>query len=286
MPNLRRNIVLLLALLAPAGCTTPLHQGKSPLQPVQMSPDSVALDIFFVRFPFGDPAVNEKLWNQIDEQQFAPDLRQRLARNGFRVGLISGQIPTELANLMKLSDKPAPIGGQEAIQVANLEIKPRVGGRHLQIRAGQPSVINASGVYPELPVLVTKSGQVSGRTFSLAQGVFEVNAFPQPDGRIRLQLVPELQHDQPRQRWVGNQGVLKLDTSRPKEIYDDMIVAADLPAGSMLILSSLANRPGSLGHYFFTEGEGHLEQKLLIVRLAQTQRDGLFNPPEPLKLDE
>ena len=286
MPNARRKIVLLLALLALAGCSTPLQKGKSPLMPAQMSPDSVAMDIFFVRFPFGDPAINEKLWNEIDEQQFAPDLRERLARNGFRVGLISGQIPVELSKLMALSDKPAPTGGLEAAQVTNLEAQPRVVGRHLQTRAGQRSEIIASNVYPELPVLVCKLGQISGQPYSLAQGIFAAKTFPQPDGRVRLELVPELHHDQPRPRWVGNQGVLKLETSRPKEVYDDMTITADLPSGSMLIVSSLTNRPGSLGHYFFTDGDGRLEQKLLIVRLSQTQHDGLFSPPEPLKLEE
>ena len=75
-----------------------------------MSPDSVVLEIFFIRFPFGDTAVNEKLWEEIDEQQFSPELRERLARNGFRVGLISGQIPIELSKLLELSDKPIPTG--------------------------------------------------------------------------------------------------------------------------------------------------------------------------------
>ncbi len=85
---------MLLAVLAMAGCTTTaLHKGKSPLVPAQMSPDSVVLEMFFVRFPFGDPAVNEKLWEEIDEQQFTPELRERLARNGFRAGLVSGQMP-------------------------------------------------------------------------------------------------------------------------------------------------------------------------------------------------
>ena len=85
-----------------------LHKGKSPLVPASMSPDSVVLEMFFVRFPFGDPAVNEKLWEEIDEQQFPPELRERLARNGFRAGLVSGQMPDELSKLMQLSDKPAP----------------------------------------------------------------------------------------------------------------------------------------------------------------------------------
>ncbi len=48
----------------------------------------------------------------------------------------------------------------------------------------------------------------------------------------------------------------------------------------MVILSSLPNRPGSLGHYFFTEGEdNHVEQKILVLRLSQTQHDDLVAPP-------
>ncbi len=87
MPIGRRQVVLLLAVLAMAGCTTPFPKGKSPLMPAQMSPDSVVLDMFFVRFPFGDPAVNEKLWEEIDEQQFPPELAraagaERLSRRG------------------------------------------------------------------------------------------------------------------------------------------------------------------------------------------------------------
>jgi hypothetical protein len=286
MPHSRRKIVLLLALLALAGCTTPVHKGKSPLMPTQMSSDSVALDIFFVRFPFGDPTINEKLWNEIDEQQLPPDLRERLAKNGFRAGIINGSIPAELAKLMKLSDKPAPTGELGGSQVVDFEAQPRVVRRHLQIRTDQPSPILASSIYPELTVFVNKSGQLSGKTFNEAQCVFSTKILPQPDGRVRLSLAPELQHDQPRPRWIANQGVLSLDTSKPKEVYEDMTIAADLPSGAMLIVSSLASRPGSLGHCFFTDDANRRDQKLLVVRLSQTQSDGLFNPPEPLKLAE
>jgi hypothetical protein len=275
-----------LALLAIAGCVTPLSKGKSPLVPAQMSADSVVLEMFFVRVPFGDPKVNEKLWEQVDEQQFSPDLRERLARNGFRVGLISGQMPSELSKLMELSDKPVPTGQVDGAKVDSLETEPRVVRRHLQLRAGQRSEIIASSVYPQLPVLVCESGQLSGQTYDQAQGIFAVKSLPQPDGRVRLELVPELHHDQPRQHWEANQGVLRLETSRPKKAYDAMTMTASLAPGEMLVLSSLANRPGSLGHHFFTESGAHLEQKLLIVRLAQTQHDALFSPPEPLKLAE
>ena len=147
MPYSRRQIVALLALLALAGCS-PLHVGKSPLMPTQMSPDSVVLDMFFVRFPFGDATVNEKLWEQIDEQQFAPDLRERLAKNGFRVGVVGGQLPVELSKLMELSDKPAPTGRLEGVEVSDLETQPRVVRRHVQTRAGQGTEILASSISP------------------------------------------------------------------------------------------------------------------------------------------
>jgi hypothetical protein len=277
----------MLAVLAIAGCATPsLPKGKSPLVPAQMSPDSVVLDMFFVRFPFGDKDINEKLWEQIDEQQFSPDLRQRLARNGFRIGLLSGQMPSELSKLMELTDKPVPSGPAEGEKIENLQSEPRVVCRHLQLRANQPGQIIASSVYPQLPVLVCESGRISGQTYDQAQGIFAVKSLPQPDGRVRLELVPELHHDQSRQRWTGNQGMLRLETGKPKNVYADMTMTTYLAPGAMLILSSLPSRPGSLGHHFFTTGDARLEQKLLIVRLAQTQHDGLFSPPEPLKLEE
>ena len=281
----RRQIVLL-AVLAIAGCNTPLRQGKSPLMPARMSPDSVVLDTFFVRFPFGDEAANERLWEQVDEQAFAPELRERLARNGFRVGLVTGQVPLELSQLMQLSDKPASDSQTEDAGIGDLEVQPRVVRRHLQLPAGQRGEILASGVYEQLPVLMCESGQLCGQTYNQAQGIFSVKSLPQPDGRVRLELTPELHHGQSRQRWVPGQGRLLLDTSRPKEVYDKMSLASDLDPGTMLVLGSLSNRPGSLGHHFFTENDGRLEQKLLIVRLTQTQHDGLFDPPEPLRIAE
>ncbi len=72
---LGRRATVVLALLAFAGCTRPLIKSKSPLAPARMSPDSCVLDVFFVRVAFGDPQANEELWQELDEQCFAGDLR-------------------------------------------------------------------------------------------------------------------------------------------------------------------------------------------------------------------
>jgi hypothetical protein len=252
-----------------------------------MSSDSVVLEMFFVRFPFGDAKANQDLWEEIDEQRLSPELRERLTQNGFRAGLVTGQIPAELAKLLELSQKLAPTGEVESTPVDAAASEPRVMRRHLQIRANQPGEIIASSVYPQLPLLMGDSGQISGQTYNQAQGIFSVKASPQPSGPFRLELTPELHYDQPKQRWVGSQGVLRLESARPKRTFDSMILAADLAPGDMLVLSSLPNKKGSLGHYFFTEeSSGKIDQKLLIIRLSQTQSNGLFDPPETLPLDQ
>ena len=106
-PARREFIALIAAVTTICGCTPTLSKGKLSLAPAQMSPDSVGLELFFVRCPFGDPDVNTKLWQEIDEQHLPADLRERLARNGFRAGVVSGQVPVELSKLLELSDKPS-----------------------------------------------------------------------------------------------------------------------------------------------------------------------------------
>ena len=107
-----------------------------------------------------------------------------------------------------------------------------------------------------------------------------MRAFPLADGRVRFELSPELHHDQPRRRFVGDQAMMRLETSRPRRVFEELTMSAFLSPGAMVILSSLPDRPGSLGHYFFTEGEdNHVEQKLWCCGSAQTQHDDLVAPP-------
>jgi hypothetical protein len=282
-----RNVFLLLAILPLAGCS-PIQKGKSILLPVKMSADSVVLDVFWVRVPFGNTAANETLWETVDEQLFPSDLQDRLAHNGFRVGMVTGQMPSELTKLLELDDKPPPTGNIEEVTVQNPSIQQRVTRRHIQLRADHRSEIQTSSVYDNLLVLLWENGRLTGQPYSQAQGLFAIKAFPQSNGQVQLQLAPELYHDQPKQRYITEQGLIRMDVSRPKRAFDDMMMTPNLSPGSILIVTSLPNKPGSLGHHFFTENgeEGEKqEQKLLVIRLSQTQHTGLFDAPsEPLNL--
>ena len=281
-------LVLVAGLTTASSCSPLRPEGKSLLGRLQAPPDSVALEIFFIRVPFGQPGANQTLWQQVDEQQLPTDLRRRLAENGFRAGLISSQPPEVLSKLMELKDKPAPSPDKVSrLKIAEMDQEPRVVRRFLQLRSGKRSEIVASDVYDELPVLTREPGGVCGRTYPKAQGLLALQALPEADGRVRLDLVPEVHYGETRQRYVGDGAALLLEAGRARKVFDELTITAVLPPGHMLLISSLDTRPGSLAHQFFTcKSNGRLEQKLLLIRLAQAQPDALFDSGKELAGDK
>lgn len=272
-----RGLGFLAALCALGGCTQlPEQRAELPLLPPQMSSDSVVIEVFFVRCTPGDKRLNCELWEEVDEQHFPAEVRERLITNGFRAGLVYGQVPVALSQLLELAGKSAPQEGMAENELTTLEAEPTVMRRHIQARPAQRNEIVASPVYDSLPVLVAEQGDVRGRTYRQAQGMLALKASPEPDGRVEFTLVPELHHEQARQRWVGRQGMLQMEAQRPRHTFDEMRLSAKLMPGDMLVFTSLPDRPGSLGHHFFTTSEGEPAQKLLVVRLAQTQHDGVI----------
>jgi len=276
-----------LVILTGGGCQNMIQlAGHTPLRPVQMSPDSSVLEVFFVRFPYGQPEANGDLWNELDAQQVAPEVQQRLAMNGFRVGVVGGQVPVALAKLLELRGKPVPHGQGQEVRSCDWEAEPRVQRSHWQLRAGARKELLCSDVYEELPALVCEPRGVWGETFTRAQGVLGVETSSERDGRVRLRLVPEVQHGECRMRYTGSQGMLRIEPGRSRRTFDAMTIEATLSPGQMLVLGGMTSRPGSLGHRFFTlQRDGKTEQKLLVIRLAQTQHEPLFDPDQALPLD-
>ena len=116
-------------------------------------------------------------------------------------------------------------------------------------------------------------GRLRGRDFRNAQCVLRIHAFAENDGRVRLQLLPELHHGESKQRYVGRDGMFILEASRDKEVYEPLQTEALLSPGQSIVFGNLPTLPGSLGHHFFTEKSSQkLKQKLLVIRLTQLGR--------------
>jgi hypothetical protein len=290
MPSTSARLLILTLLLGTAGCAwlEPPANKNAPslLHPTQMTPGSAVLEVLSIRLPAGEPDLESGIWQEVDEQQFPIEVRRQLEKNGFRAGIIAGQIPPALSKLLDLKGKPAAGGEVQHVQIADLVNPTRVSSQHLQTHAGQRYEIAASSVIEKMPILVSEGGEIRGLTYDQAQGIFALHVNPQPDGRLELELVPEVHHGETRQHWVGDQSIFRLETGRPKRAFEELKFSAMMGPGAMLLLGSQPNRQGSLGHYFFLESnsrDDRPDQKLILVRLCQTQHDDLVSPG-PLRL--
>jgi len=248
--------------------------GRSPLQQATATADAVTLEVLFARFPMGQADMNGTLWNDIDEQHLDTDLRRRLAANGIRAGLIGTNIPEPIARLLNYTGERVP---EEQIEQVSLDKEPIIRRRLIQVRDGGQSEILTTGQLKELPLLVREGNSLGGKTFRDAQGMFILHSHKLADGGMQLDLTPEIRHGNSRQTWNGNDGIFRLEMSREKEAYNNLRTTAVLTPGQMLVISCLPDRPGSLGYRFFTdETTGSLQQKVLLVRVAQLPPDALY----------
>ena len=255
--------------------------GKSPLRPARPSPDSVTMEIIWARFPASDPQLNDAAWQDIDETQLAPAVRRELANNGFRVGVIGGTLPPAIARVLNQgeshSEKPS---SDTEDQTIDLTAEPIVHGRVRQLPRNQRYEIQASEVYPSVPLLVSGGRELSGRTYQQAQAIYALRVDPQPDRTALVELTPELHHGSPSIRWTrgdDGSGILRQAPVRDHEIFTNLRMNVTLAPGEMLLLMSLPDAGSRLGQYFHTvdSSEGR-QQKLILIRLAQVPPSDTF----------
>jgi hypothetical protein len=270
-----------IALCVP-GCASPLAAGRSPLLAPLMSPDSVVLDIVFVRFPYADAGMNESFWNDIDEQSIDATLRQRWTQQGLTAGVMSDSVPPQLAALLPDEDLgPAQL---ERTQTT-FDEDPLVTSRHVQARSGKLVDIVTSSTYDQLSLIdCDDSGRITGRTYRQAECRFLARAYPQADGRVRIELIPEIQYGELRPQLVTDGGTMRFEPGRGKVSRSDLKLQATVRPGEFLAVGCLPSARGSLGQHFFVvpaQDNQPAEQKLLLIRVVQTQYDDTFATPPP-----
>ncbi len=262
------------------GCQRLPKVGESvTLARPQLSADSTVLEVFTIRIPIGDTQLDQALWATIDEQKIDPAVRARLYRNGLRAGVVSGPMPQELEQLLRLvEDQPTDTVEE---QVVKLDAQPMVRKRRLQLRADRMAKIQTTPTHDKLSVLFAGADGVGGQTYYGAQPTLVLTCHPLEDTRVRLALTPELEHGEVKRQYEASDGIMFLNTGRPKRTFEELEVRADLVSGQFLVLSPLIDHPGSLGHQFLTDPTTQqAEQKLVVIRVAQTQTPHLYQALE------
>jgi hypothetical protein len=272
-----------LALLAAfAGCSK-IPRGASLLSAAPTS-DHVALELFFVRFPREDASVAEALWSSVDEQAIELDIRKRLSANGFAVGQLGGHLPQALLDLLHVTeDAPAPAANQAALLDTS---KPPVVHRKLidvyQIETPNRIVVTGERErHAKLIVLFrdeADGGTVRGWTFPHAQGSLLTKVVPEPDGRVKLDIAPEIEYGEARQHIEpGEGGAWTVQIIPPRKTFDALRFSATMSPGEMLIIGCRGDQLGSLGHQFFTDHQSDVPtQIVLLIRVLKAKSDDLF----------
>lgn len=272
--------LLICALFALNGCklfradVPATLTGKSPLTPLVAEPGHTQLEVVFIRLPSGEPKSADHVWQEVDEQSLPAEDRRRLSRNGFRAGVIGAHLPAAVSEALAHAAPPTGPG-----QLPPTESEEQVGATRHQIflRAGQHGELVASGVQAQFHVLEMKKGRPQGQTFEDGQAQFTVTSEPLGDGRVRLELTPEIHYGLFQQRYAPGDGTFRFDSSRKKKILTDLKLQATLSPGEVLLISGRADQPGSLGDRFFRESDGAAPRpRLLMLRVSPASSDPAF----------
>ncbi|REK11869.1 MAG: hypothetical protein DWQ37_12665 [Planctomycetota bacterium] len=270
-------LACLAAALGCAAVVEPQSTTKSPLAPLEVSPDSISLEVFSAPAPPSDPQLDE-LWKLVDEQSLPADLRRRLAENGMRAGIIGPNVPSALSETLKITDKRVD---EEQLQNFNLDPDGSVKMRVLHAKAGKRVELAIGLPHNELTLLECTDGQVHGKTFQKAECRMALRAYPESDGEVRLELIPELHHGEYRSniRGSGQEASFLWTQERPKRIFRHLALEPVLAPGQMLLICGRTDRTLSAGQHFFTDpGTGGKPVHMLwVLRAARAAPDGAFD---------
>jgi hypothetical protein len=228
-------------------------------------PRTLPVEVHFVRHDPRDPAFGADLWNHVDEQALDADLRRRLAANGLRAGVITGRLPADVADRIE----PATAVDPAAPEDAGLR-------RLLRLLPGKRAEVVATTGLADLVLLEHGAEGVTGATYRDVTAQFALQAWPDADGRVRIRVVPELKHGAVRRSWVGEEGMFRLETGQARRAFDELGVAARLPAGGTLLVGVTDQEGAAVGDALLRERSADGGVRLLVIRPPAAATDPLF----------
>lgn len=275
-------------LLAGGGCALvgddAIRRDAAPAVPAtaasttKPAPRTMQVEVLFIRCADDDPDLREGIWEHVDEQAVDADRRRALNANGLRVGVVTGQLPREVA------DRLATSSHGEGDITAGDAVGTR---RRLQLLPGRGSQIVTAARLPSLVLLEQRDGAVRGGTYHDATAQFALDAHPAPDGRIRLMVVPEVRHGPVEKSWAGEDGVFRLESGQRRHRLDHLGVDLTLPLDGLLVIGPAGDPSSSVGDGLLREpGHGGGTVRLLVIRPLARAVDPVFATTAPPDDDE
>ncbi len=249
---------------------------------------TIQLETRWVRHPVDDPLVVEELWSSVDEQGLPRDVRERLAANGLRVGVVSWPLPSDLAERCAYLEETT-----EATTAPELEpddtLMPEVSRQTLRLLPGRHSEVVATPATAEMVVMRRDDGRLCGSTYQQASAVFELTAEAAADGKTSIELLPVIKHGDLRREWIGEEGVFRLEAGQCREDFEPLAVTLDLAADAVFVITAAGPPSSTVGDAFFRGRDlPRTPQQTLLIRPLARTTDPVFSlsgdastPPTP-----
>jgi len=262
----RKRWGLLLAVMAAAGCNTPnrpdLRQDAMLVRASGsagkiIEPRRCDLRLAILARPLHEDVLNDGVWRLADEQAVGPEARRTLEANGLRVGLITGDLPSDVE---KLLTAPPP---------------DKVEPTQVLLPDGDFTLVKLNESTPQISLLLNSGGSTSGKDYKDARGFIRLTARYDGTTGVSLRFVPEIQHG-PVQHTFGaaanagpfapQQFVMK--DGQQEDTLRELAATLTLQPGQVAVVGCRAERERSLGSFLFTQPEANSDrilQKVLLV---------------------
>ena len=238
---------------------------------------TIHLEVLFVRCNEHDKALCEEIWTFVDERALSDPACRALNANGLRAGIVTGHLPSHLAERFASNEAAAAA----AADLAGLDAA--LTRRLLQLLPGKRSEIVTASRLQSVVLLEQCDGEVRGSTFHDVTAEMAVEARPAADGRVRIEAVPELRHGPVEKSWVGEDGMFRLETGQRRHRMDHVGIDVTVPQGSMLVIGCAGDASATVGDVLLREhGRGDRStMRLLAIRPLDRAADPLFAPADP-----
>jgi hypothetical protein len=241
---------------------------------------TIPLELSFVRCDPKDELLGEALWQYVDEQALPADLRRRLAANGLRVGVVGSHLPPGIAARFA-TDVAQPAADP-------LTTDAPVSRRLMRLLPGRRGeIVTASGI-AELVLLEQTGGEVRGGTYREASPLFAVEVEPAADGRVTIEVTPEIRHGPIEKSWVGEDGMFRLEAGQRRHVLEELRFSVTLPHQGLLLVGCGGDGNATAGDCLLRgDGKGSAAgMRVMAIRPLADTIDPLFAPDDEPMADE
>ncbi|MFM8952001.1 MAG: hypothetical protein ACKOOF_02910 [Planctomycetaceae bacterium] len=115
-----------------------------------------------------------------------------------------------------------------------------------------------------------------GGTYRDCTSQLTARAWPGPDGRTRIEVVPELKHGPLLRTWVGEEGMFRLETGQARLRYEQLTIDMLLPHRGLLVIGGAAAPTATVGDALVRDLDAGGGMRLIVLRPLGTGVDPVF----------